>query len=380
MDRFQTVAPVEEQYKVQDLDSAIKYYRREFQFPQTLQKGSLRVFADQLEYPVPTDFDEFAFLNNKEKNWVRKPRPRFTSLAEFYEDPNYQNDAAEIWDGNDRFLALRYRLNRGSSQLISSAEDASLYTGSGDAGTPVIDNVFFDDGAGSIRYPVTLSSNTATFSFSFTSISDSLYKQKYAFYKVYFPTVPTSVVLRYGNDSSNYLSATVTTQFSGQSFKAGQWNILAFDLNTATTTGTITTTAFDYGAIIPTGVTTGNYYVDASYLKSWELLTFWYYSKFTVALTGSTPANQEYFINSSGVYATDSSFVGDSEWTEVIKYKALMFTLADRKDKELKADITADLERAERTLFRLYPSMRPSITTSKYNFETDFNRAYEIHE
>jgi len=374
MDRFQSISVVEEQYKVRDLDAAIRYYRRLFQFPQSLQKTTLRVFKDQLEYPVPSGYDALAFFDNKQKKWDRDFRQAYTSIKEFYEDPNVYNDVADIWDGNDRFLGVRYDSGKATSQLVSGAEDVSKYTGSGDAGTPVLDSVFFWEGSSSVRFPVTLNTNSATFTWSFDTISDSNYKQKYFFVKMYFPTVPTSVSLRFGNDSSNYLSTSVTTQFSGQSFKAGDLNILAIDLNTATTTGTITTSSFDYAAAVVSGVTTGNYYVDSSYLKGWELLDLWYYSKNLIALTGSTTANQEYFMNSSGVYATDSSFVGETEFVDVIRYQALQLTAIDRKDKDLLALFKEKTVDAEAALFSEFPSLRPNVTTSTYNFGTDFTQ------
>lgn len=65
--------------------------------------------------------------------------------------------------------------------------------------------------------------------------------------RVYIPdtTLITNFILRWGNDSSNYWSKTVTTPHDATSFKTG-WNILAFDWNGATETGTVDPATIDY--------------------------------------------------------------------------------------------------------------------------------------
>jgi hypothetical protein len=56
----------------------------------------------------------------------------------------------------------------------------------------------------------------------------------------------TNFILRIGNDSSNYVSRTVTTTNEGATFYDG-WNLLRFDLNGATASaGTVTWSEIDY--------------------------------------------------------------------------------------------------------------------------------------
>lgn len=55
----------------------------------------------------------------------------------------------------------------------------------------------------------------------------------------------TSLVLRLGSDSSNYVEVTQTTGFLG-TIIANDWLLVAFDLSTATTTGTPNFSAIDY--------------------------------------------------------------------------------------------------------------------------------------
>lgn len=376
MNRRQTADQVEEQYKVRDLDEAIRNVRKQIQLPWTLKKTSLRVFQDVLEYPVESDHDEMAFFDNDSKTWNQKPKAKYTSIEQFYQDPDNTNDRAEIWNSGVRYIGLRYRTRNTINSVLNNAETLANWTTSGDAGTAVLDTVFFREGAASIRVPITLSTSSATIRNTVTTFSDSDYKRKYQFKWVYLPTAPTSISLRLETDSSNYLATTVTAQFSGQPFQAGAWNLIAQDLNAATQTGTFNSASIASEAIVLVGAATGTYYIDASYLRSWELLDNWYYSKYLVATVGNTSANQEYFFNSNEVYSTDSAIIGDSEWVDVIMYEALLITVGDKENEKVLAQIMAARDMAWSALFDMYPSLRPNITTTRYNYETIYPRLY----
>lgn len=374
MDRWDSIVSQEEQYKVRDLDSAIRKLRRRTVLPWTLQKSTLRVFQDVLEYPMASDHDELAFMDNEKKSFAEKPRFRFTSIKEFYEDINYRNDLAEIWDGNDRFLGIRYRTKNASSVLLNNAETVGDWTASNDASSPTAETVVYKEGNGSIRFTNTSSAGTATMKGNLTSNqTDGNYKRKYHFMLVYLDAVPTSISLRYHIDSSNYLETTgITTQFSGQALKADDWNLVAHDLNSADAVGTISATpTFTYEEIDLVGAATGTYYIDASYVRQWELLDYWYYSKNLIALVGETTANQEYFYNSSGVYSTDSQLVGDSEWADAIMFEALLETAINLENGVLINQFKGDRDNAMRELDKKYPNLIPIITTSKWRLDTN---------
>lgn len=372
MDRWTTIGTIEAQYKVRDIDEAIRTYRRKMLLPWTIKKSTLRVFADVLEYPVASDHDELAYLDNGKPQFSERGRFIYTSLKDFYEDPTNRNTIAEIWDQGTKFLGVRYKDSKMASVALSNAETAADYTASGDASAVTLDNVVFKEGNGSIRFTVTQALSSATITYSFTSLSDSNYKKKYHFLWVYLDSAPTSITLRFGNDSGNYLSSTVTTQFSGQAFKADDWNLVAMDLNTATVTGTIDSTAFDYGALILTGAASGTYYIDASSLKTWALLDYWYYSHFHIRLNGSSVPDQQFFYNSSEVYSSDSDIVGDDEWTDLIVYEALLSGYIDKENDKIKKDIENKRDDALADLYNNYPSLKPLITTNSYRFDSDY--------
>lgn len=382
MQRNQALATVETQYLIRDLDEAIRASRRGMPMPWTLQKTTLRVFDSVLEYPVPADYDELAYLDKDNNSFYpASARFKFTSLQQFYENPDYRNDIAEIRDANETFLGVRFRGDNVTSQLLSDAEDSDDFTASGDATAVAEETVIVKKGNGSIKVTITSSASTATVKNTFnSSFTDANYKQKYHFKWVYLDAVPTSIKLRFQVDDSNYLETTgITTQFSGQPLKADAWNLVAHDLNTATATGTVSTSStWASEKIILLGASTGTYYIDDSHLRKWSLLDFWYYSRYNVALVASTTANQEYFYNSSEVYSTDSKLVGDSEWIDVIMYDAMLIGLNDKKEFELMKDVAGRMQNALNKLISAYPSMQPLMITTKYRLSTDFNEEEDI--
>lgn len=372
MQRWQFASKVEEQYLVRDLDDALRSLRREVTPPWMLKKSTLRVFDDVLKYPVASDHGDMIYLDrdgDTVEDFSERARFRYTSLQEFFEDPDNRNDLAEIWENGTRYLGVRYKDRKTSSQILDNGETVGNYTASGDASSPTLDQVVYKEGNGSIKFTVTNSAGSATMTVAPTSLSDSNYKRKYFFVSVYLDAAPTSITLRFGNDASNHLSKTVTTQFSGETFKADDWNVLAFDLNEGTVTGTITSTAFGYYAVILTGAATGTYYIDAAYLRSWTLLDYWYASTFNVATVGNSTGNQEYFFNSSEIYSTDSQLIGDSEWVDVVMYDALLTAAMDNENMRVAEGLIGKRKRAWDLLVEKYPDLAPIILTLRWRFE-----------
>lgn len=367
MDRYQPISTIEEQYKVRDLDEALRTLNRTVKTPWSKKKTTLRVFKDVLVYPVASDHDELAFLENP-KNTI-KANFYYTSIQEFYEDYNNRNDLTEIWENGTKYLGVRYNTSDLSSERLSNI----TYTASGDASDITVDTVIYKESE-STRFLNTVNTGVATVSAAFTAINDSSYKNKYFFLWVYLSSAPTNIIIKFGNDAANYLTTTVTAQFSGQAFNANDWNLIAIDLSTATVVGTIDSTSFDYYAISLTGATAGYYYIDNSYLKRWSLLDYHYYSTSSVKTSASSIPNQDYFIDdTTEAYSTDSALVGDKEWADVVMFDAILTGIADEKDGSLYPIIQNKRETAWAKLLEKYPDMVPLITTTKYNFRQDYN-------
>jgi hypothetical protein len=384
MNRYQTLATIAEVYKVQDLDEAIRTVKRKHKLPFLAKLGSLRVFPDVLLYPVAADHDYLIYLDTDDDTvpYGERMRMRYTSLQQFYEDLDYRNTVAEIWDTNTLMLGIRDKnVPPGflsSSQLLDNASSISNYTASLDASGLVLDTVNFVDSANtqsSVRFTNTNTTNQALVEWTFAqgSFTDANYQQKYFFVYVYMTGVPISVQLRFGADSSNYLHATVTSQFSSQAFKVNAWNLLAFDLNTATTVGTVnTSTVFNYGAVRLNTAPTGTYNIDTSYSRGWALLDYWYYSKWPIQSDGASAPDKQFFIAANGTYSTDDSLIGDDEWVDVVMYEAMLRSLGDKENETLYAKFVGFRDEAQTQMMANWPDSKPLQIDQSYRFRTEY--------
>lgn len=376
MNRWQTAYNVEEQYKVDDLDEALRTLKRNTTLPWAIKKGTLKVFPEVLTYPVASDHDEIIYLDDsKQAQFFESARFRYTSLQEFFENPDDRNDLAEIWEGGQRYLGVRFEDDNLANQVINDAEDVTDFTVTSDATTATADTVIYKEGSQAVRISIVDDTGVAGASDTFTGFVDSKYKSKYYFRWVYLDAVPTSIELRYGVGASNYLSSgALTTQFAGQALKADDWNLLAFDLNTATATGTVTTAStFAYENIIFTGAATGEYRLDTSYIKEWTLMDYWYASIYNIVATGSQTLSKEQFKDNNGAYEITDELVGDTEWADVIMYEALVNTITDMENSKIFPVLDRKRQEALEALAMKYPSMDPNIITQRWRFASQGN-------
>lgn len=379
MNIYTPVFTIDEVRKVNALDQAIRSLRTIVSPPWTLQLSTLRIFQDILSYPLPSDYARLAILDdtNNQEDFGERPRYIFTSLSDFLDNPTYRNLMAEIWQAGTRYLGVRDKTAANlTNSLVNSAQDLSGWSSSGDAGALSVSRVFFNTGSASIQVPITNSTGTATVETVLpNSTSDSNYKAKYFFVSVYLGGLPTSIDLKFGNDSSNYLTQNVTTQFAGQPFVANDWNTLAFDLNVATVAG-VPTGTFDYQAFVFHGAPTGTYYIDASFMKGWILQQFWYYSLNNVLNVNGT--FQAYFAPNGATYDVNANLIGDDVWFDMIWLDAALTLLSDQKEATIYTQVQAQQQKAATAFYMEYPDLEPKMITDVYSFQTDYQNDMDL--
>lgn len=388
MNRYQSLAAMSEVYKVQDVDEAIRAVKRKHRLPFIAKLGSLRVFPNVLLYPIPEDYDYLLYIDTDDDTvpYGERMRPRYTSLQQFYEDLDYRNVTAEIWDTNTKMIGVRDKnVPPGflsAQQLLDNASSISNYTASLDASGLFLDTVNFVDSANtqsSIRFTNVNTTDEALVEWTFAegSFTDANYQRKYFFVYVFLTGVPASIQLRFGVDNSNYLHATVTNQFSSQAFKANAWNLLAFDLNGASAVGTINTSSvFNYGAVKLNEAPSGIYNIDTSYTRGWTLLDLWYYSRYIVQTEGASSPDREAFIGSDGLYSLDDSLIGDEEWADVVTYEAMLRGFGDKENETMYTKVEGFRDDALTQMMSNYPDAHPLQTTQGYRFRTDYADDY----
>jgi len=137
--------------------------------------------------------------------------------------------------------------------ILSPMNSAVGWTAGGDASGIFTDNTFFYQYPGSIRYNLAAAGSQGTISSTLESPIDmSAYIGiGLCFLAVEMPDASaiTSYTLRIGSDSSNYYSMTATSQFLG-AFVSGEFQLIGFDLQNATITGSPVDTAIQYVEVL----------------------------------------------------------------------------------------------------------------------------------
>jgi len=376
MNIFTPVFVIDEVRKVNAIDQAIRAYRVLVSPPWVLQKTTLRLFKNILTYPVPSDFAALAILDSQSNQTTYSDRPRyvFTSLTDFLADPDYRNRIAEIWEGGIKALGVRNKtqdnLTEAGFDPASSVDD---WTDSGDAGALSVSDAVTYNGTETVEVPIVYSTGLAEVDATITSqLTLGQWRRNYFFVPIYIGAATTSLRLKVGLDNANYyLSPIITTQFSGQPFIIGDWNVVAVDLNTATPIGT-PTDVFGFQGVVFNEAQTGTYYIGGSVFRGWVEEQFWYYSKNNVVTT--TGSFQAYFAPDGATYDINDELIGDDVWFDMVWLFAALVLLSDQKETTIFAQVQEMWRQASNAFYMKYPDLEPRMITQVYTFTDDFQR------
>lgn len=230
------------------------------------------------------------------------------SPRELAEDIGQQSEedswAIQRNDG-DSYLVVNHN-SKYQSQLIADFDSLTSSGGTwavdavnSDATNLTVDTNEYKQGSASLNFDITVSqsgNNRATISNSSVTSTDLSSVNDLASFImwVYIPNVTftSSLTLFWGSSSSNYWSATVTTDVNGNAFAAG-WNRIRWDWQNATATGTPNAAAITYIRfdVNYSGSQTNDtdYRVDDLIVVRPEKLTFFYNSRYVGTNTGGTP-------------------------------------------------------------------------------------------
>lgn len=192
------------------------------------------------------------------------------------------------------------------NQLEAIATNGTWAAG-GTGSNLAVNNTNFVQGSGSLQFDVTVGSGYLENS-TMSAVDLSAYvNQSSLFCWVWVPTGTqlTSVNLRFGSDSSNYYTLTVTTNQQGTSFQNG-WNLCQFAWASTSTTGTPVSTAINY-ARITLAMTGTNTACKINGLQSLlgSILEYEYYSKYLFRNV-TTGAFQETVLDDSDLINLDT--------------------------------------------------------------------------
>jgi hypothetical protein len=248
------------------------------------------LFQDIYDYPAPADVKGDRVIDIR-------PQINRTQSGKFFQTYQEQFDLNKEEVFNKGSFTIQYRdgvkslriskevLNAIKINQAQNITDNGTWAVGDDATNLSVDNINYVSGSGSLRFDTTGAGTTAYLENSTMTAVDLSrdLNQGSLFCWVYIPdpTIVTNWILRWGNDTSNYWSNTVTTAFDSTAFQTG-WNLLKFDWNGATTTGSPVSTSVDYLRITLTydGTIDNDFRINAFVSNLSKIYDILYYSKY----------------------------------------------------------------------------------------------------
>lgn len=304
---------------------------------------SPNLFSDAFDYAVPSDLKGKKIIDVK-KQVDRPISDDFILVDETDFDQNKNSGRALVAFSDNSFSRI---LKISGSQGFHSADihTCDSLTANGtwavvagtDASNLTLDSNNYITGSGSLNFDLAAGAATAAIELTgATQVDLSDWDEQGAFFVwVYIPDYSdaegdtvTNFILRWGNDSSNYWSRTVTVNNEGQTFHDG-WNLLRFDWDgSATETGTVDPNTIDYIRLTITKSTSlaadTDWRVDDIVFRVGEIYNLVYYSKYGWTNSGGT-----YIENSS---ATTDLVCADTDELELISIKIAEYTAQELRD------------------------------------------------
>jgi len=354
------------------LNFSLRELRGRFALPWAERKAQLLVYPNVYKYASPSDMDRIKppqrLLNssNDDDSWFQATTQRSLARAR----DKSQNMVAIAHDRTTKYLMVRYNSDASESVLhnLDDVDDNGTWAGSGDASGAATDTGVFFDGAGSVRFTVTNSSNSAVLTNSAMSAVDltDYEDRSRIFFSLYVPVSGlTAVALRWGSSSSAYWEVTsLTTQHHGAAIEVGAWNLFSAVWNSSTTeSGTPDKAAVNFARVALTNAgTSSTYYLDHLVFRRFEELELPFYSK-NLVLDANGSTYKETLAENVG----EDQIVGDSDFDELVIHGALKFVAKFiLKDADLLMIANSDYEKLSRVMETRFPSQEARISINYY--------------
>ena len=305
---------------------------------------TLTLYNGVIDYSAPSDFRELIDLRPQVNRGVVD---NFTRLFTEEFDRRKKNNTLSI-RYNSGVVSIREikSFTPGNSTIhqMDSITANGTWAVGGDAENLTADGNNKVAGSASLNFDLD-GSGTSGFieNSSMRQVDWTIYDEQVpVFASTFIPLVAaiTSYTLRWGNDSSNYWSRTVTVPHDYASLQLG-WNLLRFDWNGATETGTVNPAQIDYIRFTVTydGNAETDIRVDKIFVALGVVFELEYYSKFLFRTPGGVW---------QGTIENDETTIelDDSEYN-IFLYESLM-EAAQQSEGE---DATFDMRYAKLQLF-----------------------------
>lgn len=287
------------------------------------------LFDDVYSYTLPSDVKGDKIIDLQPQTGRVSSQKYTKVLIEQFSRNKNRKEFNVIYKNGTKFLRVSEDVK--PNKIILSEVNSTTGWSVGDSGSNLtLDSLNYITGSKSLNFDVGTGSTTAYIENStLTSQNLSEYDDQLSvFVWVYIPdaTKVTNCIARLGSDSSNYYAVTVTTTHDSQSFADG-WNLLRFDLQSGTETGTTDFSAIDYFRLTITHDQTGDtdFRIDSITAGIGELFEIYYYS-------------DALFKSSAGSYLTVPTADTDTVQLETDAYNILLYECAYLIAQELQGE------------------------------------------
>ncbi len=246
--------------------------------------------SEYRKYPLPSDFRSPLGLRAQSKSTRRGLLRRYSPgrVSQMAQGEAYaiQNRAPT------QFIDMVHTWHNSQNSVLTECDSLTadgVWTAGSGASSLAINTVDHAKGGGALGWTVTAATSTISF-VATTAIDISGYgSHAHNGFLLKLPEVPTQITIRFGTDSSNYYTKTLTTQASGEAFSTTEFNEIRLDKNDATVTGTPTDSSAKYFLLTLSfsgtpSITTG-YLIDRIVLFKPEIMELEYYTKHVAQTT-----------------------------------------------------------------------------------------------
>lgn len=325
----------------------------------TKNRSVIDIFPSVYEYPAPSDFHDLITVYDRGTpiKFVKKTPSEFW-LRLNQEDRMLGVDTVY----GTRFLLVKHQ-GAGSSAVLHTCDSLTSNgtwaadTSGSDATNLTIDSVTKKEGAASLNFDFSVSQSGNDFAAisnsTLTAVNlSSMEDLGTLFMWVFMPSITniSSVLVRWGSDSSNYWEKSVTTQHTGQSFVVG-WNRLGFAWSSATETSSPSASAIDflYVRIVYSAsqANATDFRIDDIRMELPQSMEFSYYS--TSFVRDSDNTLQDVFDTSATPDGDDATILDDAD-DDFLYHYALAESL---EIKENYGAADREMEKAKEALARM---------------------------
>ena len=273
------------------------------------------IYQEVFDYPLPADVKGDRIIDIRPQVNREQTDKFFQQYQEAF-DLNKKN----VFDRGTFTIQFRDGIKsiRISKQVNNpiKVNEADSITNNGtwavgdDASNLRVDNLVFVSGSGSLRFDTTGAGTTAFLENSTMEAQDLTRDEDqgalFCFVYIPDPARVTNWNLRWGSSTTDFWDVTVTSAFDATAFQVG-WNLLRFDWDGATETGTPDASVVDYLRITLTydGTADTDYRVDAFTSNLGKIFDILYYSKFLFR-DASTAVFQERVTADSNIINLDT--------------------------------------------------------------------------